>query len=1031
MPSTPYQRPQSHLDLRNSPSPDPNAKVGSPRSQPSEKDHTPPGIRKPHGSCRFETGMARARRRVPYSLGPEPLEPGKGDLKARLTQEEDQKLTADIQSLYKTLQPSAESEERRASFVQKLRSILQKRWPQSSTNVNVFGSTGNHLGTSDSDVDICITTDCTEMERVCSIAELLAKNGMERVVCVSSAKVPIVKVWDPELQVACDINVNNPLALENTDLVRTYVELDSRVRPLAMLIKHWAKRRLLNDAALGGTLSSYTWICLALNFLQTRIPPILPSLQQQKHLEPKILAGVDVAFDHNTDTYKGFGSKNESSLGELFFQFFRYYGHELDFEHSVVSVRMGRLLPKVEKSWHLTLDNRLCVEEPFNISRNLANTADDTSMRGIHLELRRAFDLLSQGQLDQCCEQFEHPQPQEDLKPSDIFVPPSSRPVITQQPTQPLRAPRNSGRGRHSSHANRNVSGRRSSNPSGRNSAYLRNLPFQMTTQELQLQAQHQQHLLHDQLFQQYQYLQLQEQELRMQLHQQNLRHRGLIAAGYPHVGGYQPLSSHEDHQDANTNSQAGGVGRAPMSAPLYQQRFMPVSPYLQNSQTSQGTATDPPSPRMQSGFPDTRRFSRRTSLTQASTGGSLRAQSQPARVMPAPIFNHPQARSDLYRYQDPNLGRRSSSSSTSHDPYGSGIDSQYGGVGANYDSSRRPAEYLGYYVGHSPSLSAYTQSTTISPIPSHVGLAIQNGGLSPRMGSVSARSTSATDFSPLQQASTAVSEANRSSDTSSDATSKAPADPVPAVSRNGPLIVDGSVHSPRRRRTAQVAHDSDEHMNFSASTSEDLAFDTPSSSDEQSQDAFDMKRKEKSTAASPRPNGGLMHSGLMKSDFSNGHVATHRVYESSTSDSASTKPSTLTERSSPISSMDFSQSVPWPLDRQLSAVEEVRTPSPRGAVFPKQGTSSKGLVQSESSLVNGSGTEGNHDRPLALRANGTLTGTPPSATSGGSTVSAWQTAKKKKHRNRKDTTSETDGQNIKVGAGEALPADDSQRKGG
>ena len=192
--------------------------------------------------------MARARRRVPYSLGPEPLEPGKGDLKARLTQEEDQKLTADIQSLYKTLQPSAESEERRASFVQKLRSILQKRWPQSSTNVNVFGSTGNHLGTSDSDVDICITTDCTEMERVCSIAELLAKNGMERVVCVSSAKVPIVKVWDPELQVACDINVNNPLALENTDLVRTYVELDSRVRPLAMLIKHWAKRRLLNDA---------------------------------------------------------------------------------------------------------------------------------------------------------------------------------------------------------------------------------------------------------------------------------------------------------------------------------------------------------------------------------------------------------------------------------------------------------------------------------------------------------------------------------------------------------------------------------------------------------------------------------------------------------------------------------------------------------------------------------------------------------------------------------------------------------------
>lgn len=787
-------------------------------------------------------------------------------------------------------------------------------------------------------------------------------------------------------------------------------------------------------AALGGTLSSYTWICLALNFLQTRKPPILPSLQQQKNLEPKILAGVDVAFDHNTDAYKGFGSKNESTLGELFFQFFRFYGHELDFEQNVVSVRVGRLLPKVEKSWHLTLDNRLCVEEPFNISRNLANTADDTSMRGIHLELRRAFDMLSQGQLDQCCEQFEHPQPQEDLKPSDIFVAPSSRPVITQQPTQPFRAPRNAGRGgRHSSHPNRNVSGRRSSNPSGRNSAYLRNLPFQMTTQELQLQAQHQQHLLHDQLFQQYQYLQLQEQELRMQLHQQNLRHRGLIAAGYPHVGGYQPMSSQEDHQDVGPNSQASGVGRAPMSAPLYQQRFMPVSPYLQNSHASQGIATDPPSPRMQNSFPDTRRFSRRTSLTQASTGGSLRAQSQPARVIPAPVFHHLQARSDLYRYQDPTLGRRSSSSSTSHEPYGVGIDGQFGGGGGHYDNVRRPAEYLGYYVGQSPSLSAYTQSTTISPIPSHVGLAIQNGGLSPRMGSASARSTSATDFSPLQQASTVASEANISSDTSSDATSKAPADAAAVVSRNGPLIVDGSVNSPRRRRTTQAAHDSDEHMNFSASTSEDLAFDTPSSSDEQSQDAFDMKRTEKSTAAVPRANGGLVHSGPVRNDLSNGHVATHGAHEARSSDSALAKSSTLMEHPSPAGSMEFSQSVPWPLDRQLSAVEEVRTPSPRGGVFPKLGGSSKGQVQAESPLANGTGPEGHHDRLLALRVNGTMTGsgTPSAAGPGSSSVSAWQTAKKKKNKNRKETTSEIDGQNIKVGAGEALPADDSQRKGG
>lgn len=71
---------------------------------------------------------------------------------------------------------------------------------------------------------------------------------MEKVVCRASAKVPIVKYWDPELKMACDLNVNNPLALENTRMIKTYVQLDDRIRPLTKVIKYWTKRRLLNDA---------------------------------------------------------------------------------------------------------------------------------------------------------------------------------------------------------------------------------------------------------------------------------------------------------------------------------------------------------------------------------------------------------------------------------------------------------------------------------------------------------------------------------------------------------------------------------------------------------------------------------------------------------------------------------------------------------------------------------------------------------------------------------------------------------------
>lgn len=44
------------------------------------------------------------------------------------------------------------------------------------------------------------------------------------------------------------MNVNNTLALENTRMIKTYVQIDERVRALAMIVKHWTRRRILNDA---------------------------------------------------------------------------------------------------------------------------------------------------------------------------------------------------------------------------------------------------------------------------------------------------------------------------------------------------------------------------------------------------------------------------------------------------------------------------------------------------------------------------------------------------------------------------------------------------------------------------------------------------------------------------------------------------------------------------------------------------------------------------------------------------------------
>jgi len=275
---------------------------------------------------------------------------------------------------------------------------------------------------------------------------------MEKVVCVSSAKVPIVKIWDPELKLACDMNVNNTLALENTRMVRTYVEIDERVRPLAMIIKYWTRRRIVNDAgethillissrnviayttlAFGGTLSSYTWICLIIAFLQLREPPVVPALHQRPRDKLPKDGGPKSAFADDLDKLRGFGTKNKDGLATLLFQFFRFYAHEFDYEKHALSIRLGKLLTKTEKKWHLGTNNMLCVEEPFNTVRNLGNTADDFSFRGLHEELRRAFDLIADGKLDECCEQYVFPKEEE----RTFHKPPSQpRPILVRSSSQ-------------------------------------------------------------------------------------------------------------------------------------------------------------------------------------------------------------------------------------------------------------------------------------------------------------------------------------------------------------------------------------------------------------------------------------------------------------------------------------------------------------------------------------------------------------------------------------------------------------------
>ncbi|KAL3433607.1 hypothetical protein BDV09DRAFT_196558 [Aspergillus tetrazonus] len=1053
LPSTPYQH--ARKISFHSRSPSPRHGSTSPRSTHSESTHIPLSARKQFTGCKYETAMSFFRRRMPYSIGADVLPEEKEGLKQRLRPEEERKLTADMLEVYERLLPSAESESRRRRLVRKLEDLFNRQWPGCDIKVHVFGSSGNKLCSSDSDVDICITTTCKELEHVCLLADVLAKNGMERVVCISHAKVPIVKIWDPELRLACDMNVNNTMALENTRMVRTYVEIDERVRPLAMLIKHWTKRRILNDAGLGGTLSSYTWICLIINFLQTREPPILPSLQARPHKKRLTADGLVCSFDDDLDSLVGYGKQNKQSLGELFFQFFRYYGHELDFEKYVISVREGRLISKEGKGWHLLQNNRLCVEEPFNTIRNLGNTADDTSFRGVHMELRRAFKALSDGNFELCCEQYEYPP---EAERSWERPAPQPRPVVTTAPP-PSRGGRGGGRGgRHSNQYSRggHSGGRRSSNAANKN--HFRQANNGMSASELSLQAQHAQYLLHDHLYQQIQILQAQEQELRLQLQNQ-----ALITGRPPPVLIRQPFiqfpvpaqeTSGDDSSRSRSGSRSGAVNHQPISVPsrqnvYYNSTYLPVA-----MPGGPGSNTNPPSPSAAAAMPDLRRNPRRSSVANGSPNGSLRAHSQPAR----PVNSLPNF-APLYSISQPT---ETSQSSKQRNPSGASDDSLSEEDGTSMPNSlpnrtlfideARSNDYMTYYFGSSPQLHAYHQNAMLSPMSASLGLALPNGGIVPWVGNPQEYMSAAPGAESYGQS---FDNGSITSPKSGQSQQRMGSRTAASSDRGGPLIVDGSVPASEQRMSIPADHY--EHyglMSHCPSNSDDQNTDTPASvSDSFSQDFQDSSSVEIDPSPFFSRQGFDSHAMGSSADvFVNGHSGKHSLLSSRlqglhlsngekvdlASKPAQDKPKAFVphndavEREAPraknhhaVDKGSSASSFSHATDSHIASPNGRRRHHGSDTSEKVNGTAHKGKPRNQtSSTASNDQKERNSGGPRKLNAAG-LT---PQDSNHSHANSGWQTTKRKNKKNNKLFSDHRHG--LQNGA-EPLPVDESLRKGG
>lgn len=489
---------------------------------------------------------------------------------------------------------------------------------------------------------------------------------------------------------------------------------------------------------------------MILNFLQTRNPPILPALHQLPHKTYIANDGTESGFSDDVESLRGFGNENKETIGELLFHFFRQYAHEIEYDSSVISVRHGRLLTRKEKGWDLTSKEgqwRLCVEEPFNTTRNLGNSADATAFRGIHLEIRHAFDLLAEGgQLEKACEQYQYP-PEEKVifkKPAPVPKPVLSH-AIPPRPPRDSRPHGGSSRGgRGGSRATSGVSSRRASSGAafGRSVQYMQAAQMGLAPYEVlspPIDAPFSKDAYAHQLWQRYRFLGEQANAVRVQLVQSQARHEALQAqsAATAHAqaviqGQNQPRPVVNSIQSPPKVPYLGGSPQLPGDV-AFAGSYVHANPTKRGKQREltklqeTSSRTNPSSPSLATAIP-ARRGMQRTTSQNGSQSGAARSQSQPARAI----------HTLHYQYQiayDPNTGLPY----YVHVPTG-GIPLQENlrpekfpipyvptyPINAMNTNEGLPKEYVGYYFNESPQQQPQVQysNAPVAPIPSYGELA-------------------------------------------------------------------------------------------------------------------------------------------------------------------------------------------------------------------------------------------------------------------------------------------------------------------
>eukprot|EP00924_Labyrinthula_sp_SR-Ha-C_P004417 augustus_masked-scaffold_89-processed-gene-0.1-mRNA-1 protein AED:0.49 eAED:0.51 QI:0/-1/0/1/-1/1/1/0/652 len=276
-----------------------------------------------------------------------------------------------------------------------------------------FGSCCNHFGTEASDLDV--TVKHSSSKTATEILQLIGEN-LKEMPLISNldetrlfARIPILRFVAHELEI--DVCVNNELAIRNTKLLEVYAKCNSKLVQMAHIVKFWAKNRGINNPA-RHTLPSYGYILMIIYFLQRMTPPMLPNLQEQAlsfAVAPVSTKGNHEKYFDTTFLEDPIDFSNVAAgikLKDLLVGFFWFYSLGFDASRIVVSIRTNGMVLKEDKAvsdgWEIK--DRLSIEDPFEISYDVAHVLSERGWGTMKMEFLRAFTILT-GQYNEVTEE--------------------------------------------------------------------------------------------------------------------------------------------------------------------------------------------------------------------------------------------------------------------------------------------------------------------------------------------------------------------------------------------------------------------------------------------------------------------------------------------------------------------------------------------------------------------------------------------------------------------------------------------------